>query len=195
MDTPWSLDIYCHFEGNMRGAWDWNNNGLFEPGDDWGVTVNGLGEDNNPWPFADVDIPDMEVEVPYDDTVIPLPAGYVKISGVVTTDGSFEFADLDAANGLFIGANKNFDVPPLDPQDLLQQGYVWGFDQIPSVAGMSDAIAYSLWVPPYTTSFLKVGIYPTNLANPTDYETTPVAVHVNTADVVRNVEMSFHPNP
>ena len=137
----------------------------------------------------------MDVQVPYDDTVIPMPAGYVKISGVVTTDGSFEFADLDPSNGLFVGANKSYNVPALEPLELLQQGYLWGFAQINSVAAMGDAIPYSLWVPPYTTSFLKVGIFPTDLPNPTDYETTPVAVHVTTQDVIRNVEMSYQPSP
>ena len=30
----------------MTGCWDWNNNGLFEPGDEWGATVDAIGRDD-----------------------------------------------------------------------------------------------------------------------------------------------------
>ena len=174
----------------MRGAWDWNNNGLFEPGDEWGATVDPLGDEINPWAFGDADISGMDVQVPL-DVGVPLPAPYVSISGVISTDGTFEFADLDPGDGLFVGANKDYNAPQLEPADLLAQGYLWGFDQINGAAGMGDAIPFEVWVPRYTTTFLKVGIYPTVLPDPTLYETVPTAVHVMGGDVVHNIQMTY----
>ena len=189
--VPWEMNVGAPFTAQIRGAWDWNNNGLFEPGDDWGATVDDLGDQINPWAFSDADISDMDVQVPLDGTNLLLPEPYVTVSGVVMTDGTFEFADLSMDNGLFVGANKNFITPELDPEDLLAQGYLWGYDQIMNIAGAGDSIPYEIWVPRYTTVFLKAGIYPTDLPDPTLYETVPSAVHVMDQDMVRNIEMTY----
>jgi len=193
---PWELDVYCSWTANVRGAWDWNNNGMFEPSDDWGATVDGLDNQINPWALAETPILDMQVKVPLDGADIPMPHNYVKVSGVVSTDGSFEFADLPAGTTVGVMAVKVEQCAGNNPSlpQAIAAGCLWNHALIADANQQGDHIPYEVWVQQYSVVYLQTGIDTDgDLVKDTEYPGQQVALHVTDEDEVQNLTISYLP--
>lgn len=81
-----------------------------------------------------------------------MPRPYVKVSGVITTDGSFAFGDLTAASELYVMAAKHY-LPDIDsyPVYILSgEDKIYSEDGEPDVHDAGHEVPYELWVPTYT---------------------------------------------
>ena len=194
---PWELTACENYTAQVLGAWDWNNNMLFEPTDDWGITVDGIGGDViHEWDLGVEDIGDMLIRMP-ESFGLPLWNPYVKISGVVQTDGSFEFADLADEDDVLIEARKG------SPADLyagesigeaIAIGALYNYDIIENANAGGTELAYEVWVKPYSSAWLissiEVGGNGNFLDNPEPDESV---VHVEGENVVRNLTITNSP--
>lgn len=194
---PWELSVCANYTVQVLGAWDWNNNALFEPTDDWGITVDGIGGDViHEWETGVEDIGDMLIRMP-ESFGLPLWNPYVKISGVIQTDGSFEFADLADEDNMLVEARK------ASPGDLytgdslaeaIASGGLYNYDVITNANGQGTELQYEVWVKPYATTWLitsvEVGGNGDFLDNP---EPDVDVVHVENENVVRNLTVTGAP--
>ena len=194
---PWVISINGNFSTNILGAWDSNDNALFEPSDQWGATVSSEeGEIVNPWSIGEVDIAGMFVRVPVEGAGLPVVPLWVSISGQIATDGTFEFPDLDPSLTLGVTANK---VPSFDPgADLL--ALAWGHYVLEDPYNWGPTVPYEFMVPAnvrlYLVSCLKDGTDPDDHAAPLDgYHLVgpddAVAVDVGTSDVSVDLIMTY----
>ncbi len=155
----WDLTIPCDYTAYIYGAWDHNDNMLFEPTDEWGVTVTGLdGSEINPWYVTDVGFDGLLVQVPF--ALAPTPRPYIMINGVITTDGTFEFADLPAGSVLYVLASRYY-LPSLHefPIHVLQgEDKIWTQDLVIDVHLQGDSIPYQVWAPSDSSMILHAAI-------------------------------------
>jgi hypothetical protein len=193
----WTFTVYSDYTLNVLGAWDWNNNGLFEPSDDWGATVDAYGDQINPWTIGEENIEGMTVQIPDDTAPVPAARSYVTISGSVTTDGSFTFGDLDPGLSLVIAAEFSPPPWPIDGSlaTALGNGSIWGYAYFEPANAQGETIPYSLSVPPYTAVYLVAAFTtsPHDVPLPDFGIDTPnhaQYVHVTTSDVIANLEMT-----
>jgi len=156
---PWELEVSCYYVANIYGAWDHNDNMLFEPMDDWGVTVTEVdGAEINPWYLAGVDYEDLMIQVPY--ALAPTPRPYILINGEITTDGTFEFADMPPGSMLYVLASRYY-LPLLHqfPIHVLQgEDKIWTQDLVIEVHLQGDAIPYQVWAPSNSSMILHAAI-------------------------------------
>ena len=194
---PWELTTCGNFTAQILGAWDWNNNLLFEPTDDWGITVDGVGGDViHEWELEGENVGDLLVRMP-ESFGIPLRNPYVRITGVVNTDGSFAFADLPDEASLGVLASKDPEFggegaggPPTLPE-LIAQGVLWSYDQTPNVNQAGDEIPFELWVKPYSTAYLRAGIDLDDDGHvDPEYVSTVIAIHIENTEVNTVLTMS-----
>ena len=189
---PWDLTVCGNMTVMALGAWDWNNNLLFEPSDDWGITVDGIGGDViHEWELGDADVSDMLIRMP-ESFGLPLWNPYVKVSGLVGTDGTFEFSDLPEGSRLAVLGGKIESLPMGPVGDLLEQGLLWGFQDVHNVEDVGDAAQFEIWVKPYNTVYLTVGIDTDGDELPnSDYFAEPTAVYLENENVTRNITMTY----
>ena len=194
---PWELSVCSNFTAQVLGAWDWNNNLLFEPMDDWGVTVDGIGGDViHEWELGVEDVGDMLIRMP-ESFGLPLWNPYVKISGVVQTDGSFEFADLADEDNVLIEARKGSPADVYAGESIgeaIALGALYNYDIIENANQGGSELAYEVWVKPYSSAWLvssvEVGGNGDFLDNPEPDESV---VHVEGENVVRNLTITNAP--
>ncbi len=165
---PWEVEVYGYSTLNILGAWDWNQNLLFEPSDEWGATVNDDGQQVNPWTLGEESIEGMTVVIPEGSVAIPAAPGYISISGTVTTDGSFTFGGLDTDLDLVVTAEFSPPPWPIDGslQTALSNGSIWGYTYFTSVHTEGEVIPYTISVPAYTGVYVVAAICESTFAIP-----------------------------
>jgi hypothetical protein len=160
----WAMTVYNDFDAAIYGAWDWNDNGLFEPGDEWGTVLTEVdGETINPMTIGDDPIEGILVEIPVAGAgpgVMPRP--YLRVSGEITHDHTFSFADLGPNAVMYVLGGKHY-LPNLGEEEiyiLLGEEKVWSYHTIhnPDQYLEPPTIPYQLWIPAYQTSVMYVVI-------------------------------------
>ena len=155
----WELEVSCYYTANIYGAWDHNENMLFDPMDDWGVTVTEVdGSEINPWNLTGVDFDGLMIQVPY--ALAPTPNPYILVSGEITTDGTFEFADLPPGSMLYVLASRYY-LPLLHefPIYVLQgEDKIWTQDLVIDLHLQGDSIPYEVWTPANSSMILHAAI-------------------------------------
>jgi hypothetical protein len=101
----YSLEV-CEDIGyvSLRGCWDQNQNGMFEPMDKYGSYISAPNENGNPISVKYTDLSDYEVQIPLgsSDGLTLLP--FMSVSGLVKANGLFD--DLSDGGRLHIVALK-----------------------------------------------------------------------------------------
>ncbi len=152
----WEMTVYDNFAATIYGVWDWNNNGLFEPSDDWGASVDAIGGNQiNPWSVGDDPITNITVEVPREECSPAMPRPYVSVMGDVVTDGTFEFTDLLPTARLYIlGARHHLShIEDSEIQALFDIGKAWSFVEIMNVDA-AESHQYHLFVAAYQSTVI-----------------------------------------
>jgi len=198
---PWELQISANHTALIYGAWDWNDNGLFEPSDEWGATVTEIdGAEINPWTIGETSIEDLLIRVPLEGINPPLPPAYISITGDVTTDATFDWSDLPAGSTMWVMAARNWvaEIHEQTFEEVYNNTKLWCYVRFDNAETLTDPVPYELWVPSRTTVYLYVMLDTVGdgsfdeayrLSDHGDY----LMVIGTTADTQRDLEMTYSP--
>ena len=94
----------------MRGTWDENQNGMFDPMDAFGSYIDAPNSNGNPINIRYTDLAEYQVQVPLNGSSGLSLLPFMNISGTVTAGGSTFDALVDGAEGytLHVTAPKSF---------------------------------------------------------------------------------------
>jgi len=200
----WSMTVYDNFDAAIYGAWDHNDNGLFEPGDEWGTVLTEVdGDVINPFTIGNDPVEDILVEIPVPGAgpgVMPKP--YVRVSGEITHDHTFGFGDLGPNSVMYVLGGKHY-LPNLDEEEvfiLLGEEKVFSYQVIHNPDQYTDppSIHYQLWIPAYQTTVLYVvidldGDDMAELEYEIDENDGAVPIDVTYADVEKDLVLTLVP--
>ncbi len=157
-------------EWNLLGAWDSNNNGLFDPDDYWGEYVE--GEDPaNPIFVSSTDLPDTEIHIPIEGAglqVVP----FVQVTGTISTaEDTFDtlFSSFDDYTGdslIYVAALKYRPEGDLDVSTIVDDSYAFLIYTPEEWAGQQE-LDYAFYAPANSIIYLwaYADVEPNGLVN------------------------------
>jgi hypothetical protein len=104
-EGPWSFYAPRNLgQVKLVGAWDKNLDRIFAPDDVWGTYISAPDTDGNPITVGNVDLTDMDVQIPLGGTAGVSVVPFVTLSGAVTMNTGGSFDELPAGSSLYVAA-------------------------------------------------------------------------------------------
>lgn len=137
----------------LVGAWDADDNWIFDYSDPWGEYVTAPDVSGNPISIGSSDLSDYDIQVPLNEGEPPFSVvPYVKLSGDLSVmDGDFD--DLDPGSTLYVAALKYRPATDITVAQVTADAYDMDSWSQAELAG-SASQAYELLVPQGTILYL-----------------------------------------
>ncbi|MEC7983960.1 MAG: hypothetical protein VX278_02280 [Myxococcota bacterium] len=144
----------CENSGDMilKGIWDSNLNGMYDPIDRYGPYVSEPNQSGNPIGVGYSDLADYEIQIPMEDGSGLKLVPFVKLFGSVrTANGNFE--ELASTASLYVAALKYRPQGELTIQDLEENSYDFEYFSPEELQGLSS-VDWRLTVPSETIAYI-----------------------------------------
>ena len=138
----------------LLGAWDTDDNWLFDPTDQWGAYITSVDVDGNPLTIGSEDI-EGDIQIPLTDATSPFEiAPYIRMTGsIAMQDGSAFDEGLGEGATVYVGALKYAATEDTTVDSLYDSAYdVEKFEWV-DLAGQSS-VDFSLSVPANNVVYL-----------------------------------------
>ena len=136
----------------LRGRWDSNKNGLYDPHDMYGAFAVSPGVNGNPVAVATVNLDDMPIESPLDEDAASVNlVPFVRMSGTLAVPDGFD--SFPTGTSVVVAAAKYRFEGDLELEELDEKAYGYKVFEWPDITGKSS-VDWSVVVPANTLLYL-----------------------------------------